>query len=225
MCDGLASVDGALERLEDVLPADDHHRVDATREQRRDRIALEAVALVLEAMNLDEVRPELGAGAQALQCLRDLLAGADQHVGKLDGLLHRRLDAVEAELRGGLLGVVDDVVEGGGQRVSVRGAERRSHAAAAGQPVDDVVRDAIAFLLAGLEIAGEGRALRIVDEQVAQQQARALHVAAGLLDERHHCGVGGTPEQAHSRESIELQMAPSAPRCGPRCRSPRRGPG
>ena len=69
---------------------------------------------------------ELGAGAQAAQRLRDLLAGADEHVGELDGLLHRRLDPVEAELVGGLLGVVDDVVERRRQRVAVAGVERRA---------------------------------------------------------------------------------------------------
>ena len=65
----------------------------------------------------------LGAGAQAAQGLGDLLAGADEHLGELDRLLHRRFDAVEAELRGRLLGVVDDVVERRGQRVAVAGVE------------------------------------------------------------------------------------------------------
>ncbi len=60
----------------------------------------------------------------------DLLAGADEHVGELDGLLHRRLHAVELEQRGGLLGVVDDVVERRGQRVAVARVERRTHATA-----------------------------------------------------------------------------------------------
>ena len=55
MGDVLAGVDARLERLEDVLPADDDHRVDAGHEQRRDRIAAEPVGLVLQAMDLDEV--------------------------------------------------------------------------------------------------------------------------------------------------------------------------
>ena len=115
----------------------------------------------------------------------DLLAGADEHLGELDRLLHRRLDAVQAELRGGLLGVVDDVVERRRQRVAVAGVERRAHAPAPGQPVDDVVGDAIAFLLAHLQVLGERGALGILGQQVVQQQAAALHVAPGLLDERH----------------------------------------
>ena len=128
MRDRLAGVDRRLERLEDVLPADHDHRVDAAREQRGDAVALQAVALVLQAMDLDQVRAELGARAQAAQRLRDLLARADEHVGELDRLLHRRLDAVETELRRGVLGVVDDVVERRRQRIAVAGVERRAHA-------------------------------------------------------------------------------------------------
>ena len=104
--------------------------------------------------------PELGARAQRAQRLRDLLAGPHQHLGELDRLLHRRLDPVEAQLRGDVLGVVDDVVERGRQRVAVAGVERRPHAPAAGEPVDDVVGDAIAFLLADLQVLRQRGALR-----------------------------------------------------------------
>ena len=149
------------------------------------RVALQAVALVLQAVDLDQVRRQLGARAQAAQRLRDLLAGADEHLGELDRLLHRRLDAVQAELRGGLLGVVDDVVERGRERVAVAGVERRPHPPAPGQPVDDVVGDAIAFLLADLQVLRERGVLGVLGEQVAQQQPAALHVAPGLLDEGH----------------------------------------
>src|SRR3954447_15018292 len=45
--DVLAGVDRVLEALEDVLPADHDHRVDAAVEQRGDGVARDAVALVL----------------------------------------------------------------------------------------------------------------------------------------------------------------------------------
>ena len=60
------------------------------------------------------------------QRLVDLLGGADEHVGELDRLLHRRLDAVEAERVGDLLGVVDDVVERRRQPVALAGVEGRA---------------------------------------------------------------------------------------------------
>ena len=77
------------------------------------------------------------------------------------------------------------------ERIAVAGVERRAHAPAAGEAVDDVVRDPVAFLLADLQVLGERRVLGVVDEQVAQQQAAALDVAPGLLDERHQLGVDG----------------------------------
>ena len=51
----LGGVDRVLEALEQVLPADHDHRVDAAVEQRGDRLAGDAVALVLEAVDLDRV--------------------------------------------------------------------------------------------------------------------------------------------------------------------------
>ena len=51
----LRRVDRLLEALEDVLPADHHHRVDPVVEQRRDRLAVDPVALVLEPVDLDRV--------------------------------------------------------------------------------------------------------------------------------------------------------------------------
>jgi hypothetical protein len=58
----------------------------------------------------DELRWQVGGAAQRAQRRCDLLGAAEQ-VGDLLGLLHRRLDAVEPELVGRLLGGVDDVVE------------------------------------------------------------------------------------------------------------------
>src|SRR4051795_13780034 len=51
----LAGVDRLLEPLEQVLPADHDHRIDAALEQRRDRLADDPVAVVLEPVDLDLV--------------------------------------------------------------------------------------------------------------------------------------------------------------------------
>ena len=78
-----------------------------------------------------------------------------QHVREPLRLLHRRLDLVEAEVVGDLLGEVDDVVERRGERVDVlavdRGDERLVEAP------DDVVRDPVALLLADQDVARERR--------------------------------------------------------------------
>jgi hypothetical protein len=105
---------------------------------------------------------------QAGQRDDDLRTGRDKHVGEFDRLLHRRLDPVEAELGGHLLGVVDDVIERGRERVAVSGVERRPHVAPPVQPVDDVVGDAIALALACAEVLGQGGVLGKFGEQLAQ---------------------------------------------------------
>jgi len=155
------------------------------------------------------VRAELGTGAQAAQRLGDLLAGAHEHVGELDRPLHRSFDPVQAELGRGLLGVVDDVVERRRERVAFAGRERRAQAPSGGQAVDDVVRDAVAFLLADLQVLSEGRALGVLGEQVAQQKARSLHVATGLLDQGHQIRVHAPRGQPHHSEHIPRRQLPA----------------
>ncbi len=52
---GLAAVQGALEPVVDVLPADHHQRIDpVVAEQRGKAVAEDAVTLVLEPLQLDE---------------------------------------------------------------------------------------------------------------------------------------------------------------------------
>src|SRR3954449_6428935 len=56
----LAGVDGFFEALEDVLPANHDHWIDPVVEERRDRVAARAVAVVPQAIHLDrEVRQVL----------------------------------------------------------------------------------------------------------------------------------------------------------------------
>ena len=54
-----------------------------------------------------------------------------------------------------------------------------------------------ALLLADLEVLGQGRVLGVVDQQVVQQQTRPLHVAPGLLHQRHQGAVRATAQEAH----------------------------
>ena len=163
---------------------------EATASRRR------SVALVLEPVDLDQMRRQLAAGAQAAERLRDLLGGADEHVGELDRLLHRGLDRVQAERVGDLLGVVDDVVERGRQPVTLAGVERRADAPAARQPMDHIVGDAVALVLALAHLLRERRALGVVGQQIAQQQRRAQHVAARFLEQVEQALVHGLRSSA-----------------------------
>ena len=210
MSDGLARVDRGLQGLEDVFPADHDHRVDAAREQRSDPVALQAVALVLQPVYLHQMRGQVGARAQAAERPGDLLTRAHEHVRELHRLLHRRFNAVETELGGSLLGVINDVVERRRERVAVAGAERRPHAPASREPVDDVVGDTVALPLAHLQILGEGGVLGIVDQQVVQQQPAPLHVAPRLLDEGHERTVQTAQGKVHPARILAQARAAEA---------------
>src|SRR5215207_4333437 len=104
----LGGVDRLLEALEDVLPADHDHRVDARVEQRRDRLTGDAVAVVLEPVDLHRVMADVLEAAQPGHRLRDLPRRGVEDLGEVLRLGHRRLDLVEPEVVGHLLGVVHD---------------------------------------------------------------------------------------------------------------------
>ena len=206
----LGGVDRLLEPLEDVLPADHDHRVDAVLEQRGERLAHDAVALVLEPVDLDRVvRDVARSRAAAASPGRSGARRLQQHVGQLLRLLHRRLDLVEAEEVGDLLDVVDDVVERGGQLVDVLAVDRGDERLV--EPPDDVVRDPVAVLLADQDVAGQLAALGVVREQPLEQLGRAQDVAAGLLEEVEELAVaagGENVRQAHAAgryQSIHLE--------------------
>src|SRR5918999_1043060 len=180
-------VDRLLEALEDVLPADHHHRIDAVVEQRGDRLARDAVAVVLEPVDLDRVVRDVLEAAQARHRLGDLPAGAVQHPGELLRLRHRRLDLVEPEVVGDLLGVVHDVVERGGELVDVLAVDRRDERLV--EPLDDVVRDPVAVLLADQDVARELAAVGVVAQHLLEQPGGAQDVAAGLLEQVEELAV------------------------------------
>ena len=97
-------------------------------------------------------------------------------------LLHRRLDLVEAQVVGRLLREVDDVVERGGQRVDVLAVDRGDEGLV--EPPDDVVRDAVALLLAEEDLAGELLApVGVGAKELVEQIGRADDVPPGLLEE------------------------------------------
>ena len=78
----LARVDRCLERVEDVLPADQHHRVDAVREQRRDRGATSR-SPSFSSRWISTRCARARAAAQAAQRRGDVLRAPDEDLGEL----------------------------------------------------------------------------------------------------------------------------------------------
>src|SRR3954467_5463272 len=183
--DRLGRVDRALEALVDVLPADHDHRVDAAFEQRGRGLARDAVAVVLEPVDLDRVVRHVAEVAQLRHRLGDLAGRLVEHVGELLRLFEGGLDLVEAEVVGDLLGVVDHVVERGCERVDVLAVDRRDEQLV--EAADDVVRDPVALLLADEDVAREGGPLLPPRADVAREGG-ILGVATQHLVEQ----VGGT---------------------------------
>ena len=108
-------------------------------------------------------------------------AGLVQDPRQLLRLLHRRLDAVEAEEVGDLLGVVDDVVERRGEREDVLAVDRRHERRV--EALDDVVRDPVALLLADHDLAGELAVVGPALEHLLEQSAARTMLRAGLLEQ------------------------------------------
>src|SRR3954447_1011112 len=189
---GLRGVDRILEALEDVLPPDDHHRVDPPLEQRGDALAQDAVALVLEPVDLHRVVVDVLERAQPGDRPGDRPGGLVQDAGHPLRLLHRRLDPVEAQEVGDLLDVVDDVVHPGGERDDVLTVERRDERLV--QPLDDVVRDAVAVLLAHDDVARELPVVGPLLEHPLQQLGGADAIVPGLLEEVEELALLGREE-------------------------------
>src|SRR5215217_2602312 len=188
----LRGVDGVLEALEDVLPADDHHGVDPALEQRGQRFADHPIALVLEPVDLDREVVDVLERPQAGDRQADLAGGLRKDPRHVLGLLHRRLDAVQPHEVRDLLDEVDDVVERRGQRVDVLTVDRRDERRV--QPLDDVVGDAIALLLADDHVTGQLTMVGPLPEHALQQLGRPDDVGARLLEQVEELALLGSEQ-------------------------------
>jgi hypothetical protein len=114
VCRALGRVEGVLERVVDVFPADDHERVDPLiAEELGDRVADDPVALVLELLQPDEVRLDALDVPQPAEGGVEPLDGGDDDPALLERRPGDLVDPVELEQVGRLLDQVDNVVERG----------------------------------------------------------------------------------------------------------------
>jgi hypothetical protein len=122
-----------------------------------------------------------GEGAKARHGLGDLARCLQEHVRQALGLLHRRLDLVQAEVVGDLVDEVDDVVERADEGEDVLAVDRRDERLV--EVLVDVVGDPVAFLLADDDVASEVGAIGVVGEHLVEQIGAADDVGRGLLEE------------------------------------------
>src|SRR5919202_1732107 len=141
----LAGVDGLLERLVDVLPADDRDRVVGGAEELRHGLPVQPVALVLELAQLHQLPARVLEAFEARDGLLELGRGPQDHVALRLGRRADLLDAVADNVPRRLVDVVADVVQGPGQPVHVVAVERRDEGAV--QQAHDLVREPVALVL------------------------------------------------------------------------------
>src|SRR5437667_6926747 len=145
--DVLGLVDRVLQQAVDILPLDEIDRIGRIVEEACDRRADDAVALVLEAMDLDPVFVEPLEALQVGEGVVEELDLLDDDRGLLDRRPGRGLDPIEDKRVGGLLDEIENVVQGADERVDVLAVERRDERGF--KAMADVMTDFVAAMLRG----------------------------------------------------------------------------
>src|SRR5574338_278519 len=193
--DVLAGVDGVLEEAVHVLPLDDVDRVGAIGEEVGNRLPHDAVALVLQAVDLDPVRLDALEALELLERADDLLALQHDDARLLGGGRRRRVDLVQDAGVGDLLDEVDDVVQAADELVDVLAVERRDEGLR--QALADVVADAVAAALRVAQLAGEPLALVVGAEQLLEHPGAGEDVLRVLDEQVEELLLARDEGQAH----------------------------
>src|SRR5438105_7113491 len=147
--DVLTGVDGAFHLVHDVLPLQHVHGLELPGVQAGHGLAVHAVSLVLQPIDLDEVAVLVAERPQTPDGLPHRLGDAEKHVGLLAQLGKGLVDAVQRDqVRHSFL-AVQHVVQPRGQPVDVvaieRGDERRVERG------HDAMGDLVALVLEALD--------------------------------------------------------------------------
>ena len=151
----------------------------ARREQLRDPLAVQPVALVLELPQLDQLAPRVLEALELADGLLQLRRRALDHGRLLPRVRPDLRDAVAEDVPGRLVDVVADVVERAREAVHVVAVERRHERAV--QQVDDLVRQAVALVLGLLDVARERVAVVREPVEEPHEQTRDLDVVRRRL--------------------------------------------
>jgi hypothetical protein len=204
--DVLAGVDRFLELLVDVLPPHELDRVDTAAEETRDRLTGDPVSLVLELAQLDQLAAGVLEALQHDDRFAKLARGTVDHARLLGRLAPDLTHAVAGDLLGGVVDEVADVVERRREPVHVVAVERRHERAV--EQVEDLVRQAVAFVLELLDVAHARIGLRRESLEQLDQCLRDRHrILRGAVVQREELAL--LRNEAH---------ACHAARCLPRSR-------
>ena len=186
----------AFEARVDVLPADDDEGVDRTvAKERPERVTVDAVALVLELLHLDQ---RILHAAHALEVVardRELLARAHDYRALLDRVARRHLHAVQAEQVGRLLEIVDDVVDLRRQLIDVLAVEGRYVLGV--QEGDELPRESVSRRLDCLHLLLRHARVRVLAEATLDEPGHLERVLAGPREQAVELGRPGREADPH----------------------------
>jgi hypothetical protein len=135
----------------DVLPPDHRDGVLAGGEELGDGLPVEPVALVLEVTQRAKLATRVFEPFESFHRLVELLGATADYLSLLARLRPDPVDAVARDVRGRLVDVVTDVVDGGRQAVDVVPIERRHERSV--EEVHHLPREAVALVLEVLDVA------------------------------------------------------------------------
>src|ERR671936_828966 len=163
----LARVDGFLELLVDVLPADHDERILLRREQLGDRGAVQAVPLVFEVAQLVQLAARVLETFEPVDGVVEFFGAAKDDVRLFLRLRPDLLDAVTGDVACRLVDVVADVVDRAREVVDVVAVERRDERAV--EQIDELARDTVSLVLEVLDLAQEIAVRRKLVDEATQE--------------------------------------------------------
>ena len=134
------------------------------------------------------------------QAIDELLHRLDDDRALLDGMARRHLDAVEAEQVGGLLEVVDDVVDLGRELVDVLAVERRQVLRV--EQDDEIAGDAVARRLGRLHLLLRDAGVRMLAEAALDEARDLERVLARAREEHEEFGRPGGEGDLHRTRTL-----------------------
>src|SRR5688500_9588928 len=205
----LARIDGVLEEGVDLLPLDHLDGIGSViGEEVRDRLAADAIALVLEPMDLDPMRRDVLEALELLECTDQLLALLHDDLGLLVRHRCRLLDLVEDAGVGDLLDEVEHVVQAADQLVDVLAVERRDEGVL--ELLADVVADGVAAALRVPELARQALTLLVGTEELLEHPGSRQDVLTVLDEELEELLLAWNEGKAHGRVGTPVRARPMA---------------
>jgi hypothetical protein len=171
-------------------------------EERCDRRSLDPVALVLEALDLDDVLLDSAKLAKLGEGAGEVLGHLGEHAALLDGLLHSRLDLVEAKEVGRVLDVIDEVVDHLREPVDVLPVEGRDVLGV--EQGDDLPGQLVALVLELLHLLVVDARLRELTKALLGQARRRQQVLSRAREEVVELRRLGNEGQPHVRSGFLL---------------------